>query len=143
MEILTYTAELESKLEVLKGNVWPPADIEHYGDNQPDFLDAEFTLVAKDGEELVGYITVHVDSGIAQIEPLMVKKELKGQGIGTILITAAEEKAKTYGVHKMWLETGADWKSKAFYKKNGYAVRTILPNHTGGGDFVLMDKMIT
>jgi GNAT superfamily N-acetyltransferase len=72
----------------------------------------------------------------------MVAIDRKGQGIGTALIKAVEEKAKSLGAHKIWLETGTTWKSKNFYEKNGYFVRTIMPNHTGNQDFVLLDKML-
>ncbi len=142
MEITELNPQNKSALESLKSSVWPAADTEHYGDNLPKFFRQEFTLIAKEKEEVIGYITVIIDSGVAQIEPLMVKVELKGKGIGTRLLVTAEEKAKALGVHKMWLETGADWKAKEFYEKNGYTVRTTLPNHTDGRDFVLMDKMI-
>lgn len=127
-------------LEQFKSKVWPSADREHYGERMPDFYKKEFTLVAIEGEEIVGYISVLIDSGVAQIEPLMV--EPRGKGIGSALILAAETKAKEIGVHKMWLETGSTWEAKKFYEKHGYVVRIILPNHTGGYEFVLMDKMI-
>jgi predicted N-acetyltransferase YhbS len=142
MNISEMTEQDLSALEAFKEHIWPPADHEHYGDQQPDFYKKEFTLITKDNEEIIGYITVLIDSGVAQIEPLMVKTELKGQGIGTKLIRAAEDKAKELGAHKVWLETGVDWKSKAFYEKNGYRIRTVMPNHTGGRDFVLLDKML-
>lgn len=142
MEIIEYTLENQPQLEVLKTNVWSSADREHYGENRPRFLNKTFTLIAQDDNEFLGYITVTIDSGIAHIEPLMVKTELKGKGIGTQLLKAVEEKAKALGVHKVWLETGSDWKAKAFYEKHGYSIRAILPNHTGGREFVLMDKMI-
>lgn len=142
MKIIQYEEENESSLEILKSKVWPSADNEHYGDNQPKFFLEKFTLIAKEGDELLGYISVIADSGVAQIEPLMVLPDRKCEGIGSALIKAAEEKAKSFGVHKIWLETGADWKARAFYEKHGYVVRTILPNHSGGREFVLLDKMI-
>ncbi len=142
MEIIEIAKEQDSLLENIKSNAWPPADREHYGENQPEFYKKEFTLAVKESEEIVGYVSVIIDTGVAQIEPLMVKTERKGMGIGTMLIKAAEEKAKSLGAHKVWLETGSDWKSKAFYEKHGYSIRTILPNHTDGREFVLMDKML-
>ncbi len=142
MEIITYSPIDQEKLEAFKASVWPAADIEHYGNNQPNFFREEITLLAKDGDEIVGYVTIIADSGVAQIEPLMVAVERKGQGIGSKLLVAAEEKAKSLGIHKVWLETGSDWKARSFYEKHGYTVRTILPNHTGGREFVLMDKML-
>lgn len=142
MNISEYTEGDKESLEAFKAIAWPAADKEHYGDNQPNFFLEKFTLIAKEGDNLLGYISVIADSGVAQIEPLMVLPERKGQGIGSALIKAAEEKAKSFGVHKVWLETGSDWKSRTFYEKHGYSVRVILPNHSGGREFVLLDKML-
>ncbi len=127
-------------LEAFKAKVWPLADREHYHDSMPDFHKTTFTLIAKDADEIVGYTTLLIESGVAQLEPLMVYP--KGKGIGTSLIIAAEKKAKELNVHKIWLETGSTWEAKKFYEKHGYIVRSILPNHTGGYEFVLMDKML-
>jgi ribosomal protein S18 acetylase RimI-like enzyme len=142
MEIIELNQSQLSELESFKSLVWPLADKEHYGENQPKFYKKEFTLVAKQDNEIVGYVSVVADTGVAQIEPLMVKIELKGKGIGTKLLETAERKAKSLGVHKVWIETGSDWLAKGFYEKHGYQVRTTLPNHTGGHEFVLMDKML-
>lgn len=142
MEITELNQSQKSELELFKSQVWPLADQEHYDENQPEFLRNEFTLVAKENNEIIGYVSVIIDTGVAQIEPLMVKTDLKGTGIGTKLLNMAEEKAKTLGVHKIWLETGSDWLAKNFYQRHGYQVRSILPNHTGGREFLLMDKMI-
>ena len=143
MQILELEIEEEKvEIESFKEKVWPVADREHYGENQPNFFKTEFTLIAKDEDEIVGYITAICDSGVAQIEPLMVKTELKGNGVGSALLKSAEEKVKAEGVHKVWLETGSDWQAKRFYEKHGYQVRTVLPNHIGGKEFVLMDKML-
>lgn len=142
MEIIELNSTLYDKLKTFKSHVWPLADKEHYGDNQPNFSKSECTLVATEGSDIIGYLTLLVDTGVAQIEPLMVKTELHGQGIGTKLLQEAESKALLLGVHKIWLETGSDWRAKDFYLKHGYTIRTTLPNHTGGREFVIMDKMI-
>ncbi len=142
MEIIEYRDTEHSALEAFKASVWPAADAEHYADTQPDFYKKEITLLAKQGDDIVGYCTLIADSGIAQIEPLMVAVDKKGQGIGTILIKAAEEKAREMGIHKIWLETGDTWKAKDFYIKSGFTIRTVLPNHTGHQDFILFDKML-
>lgn len=142
MEIQEYNDQQTKKLEEFKASVWQAADKEHYGDNQPQFFRETVTLLAIEGEIILGYITIIADTGVAQFEPLMIAVERKGQGIGSALIKAAEDKAHSLGVHKVWLETGSDWAAKPFYEKHGYTVRAILPNHTGGREFVLMDKIL-
>lgn len=142
MEIRMYQQTDERALQVFKEQVWPNADVEHYGDNLPSFFKEELTFIAEENGAIVGYSTMIADSGVAQIEPLMVAVDRKGQGIGSALLVAVEAKAKQMGIHKLWLETGSDWKAKHFYEKSGFAVRSVLPNHIGGREFVLMDKMI-
>lgn len=142
MEITELDQSQKSELGLFKSQVWPHADQEHYGENQPKFFKEEFTLIAKENGNVVGYVSVSIDTGVAHLEPLMVKTDLKGKGIGTKLLHTAEEKSKTLGAHKIWLETGSDWLAKKFYEKHGYHVRTVLPNHTDGCEFVLMDKIL-
>lgn len=142
MNVIELTDSNQNDLETFKSSVWPTADREHYGNNQPNFFKEEFTLLAKERDQIIGYITVIADSGVAQIEPLMVAVDQKGKGIGTMLLQAAEEKVKSLGCHKLWLETGMGWKAKDFYLKHGFTIRTMMPNHTGNKDFVLMDKML-
>lgn len=141
MNIIRSSKEYSEKLETFKGLVWPVADTEHY-DKDIHFFKEEFTLIATETDTIIGYITVVVDTGVAHLEPLMVTPERIGQGIGSALLATAEEKAKSLGAHKIWLETGSTWKAKKFYEKHGYTVRTVLPQHHGNQDFVLMDKML-
>lgn len=142
MEIIELNSLHTEDFNLFKSEVWLSADKEHYGTNQPKFYKTNFTFIARKNSIIVGYISVVIDTGVAQIEPLMVKPSLQGQGIGTELLRYTENKIKTLGVHKIWLETGYSWLAKNFYLKNGYSVRTTLPNHTNQEDFVLMDKMI-
>jgi len=142
MQIRKLTEKDVTLLENLKSKVWPMADSEHYGENQPKFFKETFTLLAEENNVILGYITVIVDTGVAQIEPLMVSYDSQGRGIGALLLKEGEEKAHSLGAHKIWLETGADWKARKFYEKHGYKVRAILPHHTGDREFVLMDKIL-
>lgn len=142
MEIVELNQSQKHELETFKANVWPEADREHYGEENLNFFKKECTFLAKENGEVVGYISLVIDTGVAQIEPLMVKKEMRGQGIGAMLLLKAEAYAKDHHVHKIWLETGSEWSAKSFYEKHGYQIRSLLPHHTHGQEFVLMDKML-
>lgn len=122
---------------------WPPADQEHYGEHLPDFSRHQFILVAEEGGEVVGSIKVSTDAGVGLIDSLLVRPDRQKQGIGRALVQAAEEKARALAVHKMTLETGADWGARHLYTKRGYAVRAQLPNHFGKREFILMDKELS
>ncbi len=142
MEIREYTVTDKERMDVFNESAWTAADIEHYKDTPPDFYKKEIELVALNGDAIVGHCAIRIDTGVAQIEPLIVLTERKGQGIGNALLAEAETRAKAIGVHKLWLETGADWRAKDFYLKHGFTVRTELPNHIGGRTFLLMEKML-
>jgi GNAT superfamily N-acetyltransferase len=142
MEIKEYTISDFENLELFKSAVWPVADMEHYVDQMPDFYKKEMIYLAKEGDVILGYVTIIIDSAVAQIEPLMVAVGTQGQGIGTKLIAHVEQELKKMNVHKVWLETGTTWKAREFYIKNEYTERCILPNHTANQDFVLFDKML-
>ena len=133
----------ETKTDSLKkfgAQEWPGADREHFGDKQVDFTKPEFTLVAHDGTTVVGYIKCIFDMGVLYLDSIIVAEKYRGQGIATRLVTAAEDKGKIMGAHKIKLETGSDWKARGFYEKLGFKVRARLDNYYAHQDFVLMDK---
>ncbi len=132
----------ESILQALKDREYPALDKEHYGDDQPDFEEKEFILIAKEQELIAGFIKIIIRFNIAYIDSLLVGNDFRGKGYGKELVKTAELKAKENGAHKIWFETGLTWKAKSFYEKLGYTVRTILPNDVGHQEFVLMDKML-
>lgn len=136
--------ELESKdkflLELFKGEEWPEADNDHYSNPNIDFSKHSFTLLAKDGDVILAYISFFVELGVAQIDSLIVGKRFRRKGLAIQLINEAESQAKSLGAHKVRLETGVSWKAKSLYEKLGYSVVAILSNYYGNEDFVLMDK---
>lgn len=121
---------------------WKKPDKKHYGESVPDFSKLAECFVAKDDDVILGYIKIIVQAGVGSIDSLIVGEAYRGKDVGSSLIVFAEKRMKELGVHKVWLETGEDWDAKKLYEKNGYSVRTKLPKHYGGCDFLLMDKLL-
>jgi ribosomal protein S18 acetylase RimI-like enzyme len=135
----------EDELPVLtdfSAKEWPSADKEHFGDQTVDFSKKKSTFVARDDGRVVGYISIVLDMGVLHMESVIVAETYRGKGVGALLVSAAEEYGKSSGAHKIWLETGSDWRAKEFYEKLGYRVRAALPGYWAKRDFVLMDKDI-
>ncbi len=133
----------EKELPILKefsSREWPSADREHFGEEKLDFAKHTFAYVARDGEEIIGYIKLVFDMGVLLMDSLIVAEKYRGQGIATKLVTTVEEKGKEMGAHKVRLETGSKWKAKNFYEKLGYRVRAELSDYYAHRDYVLMDK---
>lgn len=142
MNITELNPDEKAALNAFKDAEYPAVDKAHYGDNPPTWTDEVYTLVAKEGNEIAGFIRINVRMGIAYMESLLVGEKFRNQGIGQKLITEAEAKSKEMGAHKIWLETGSTWGTKEFYEKLGYRVRTTLPNDVGHQECLLMDKML-
>lgn len=142
MNIIELNPAEKPNLQAFKDAEYPAVDKAHYGDNPPNWESHEFTLVTKEGESITGFIAISIRLGIAYINSLLVGEKFRNQGIGQKLVLAAEEKAKSLGAHKIWLETGKDWGTEKFYERLGYSIRTILPNDVGHQECLMMDKML-
>jgi GNAT superfamily N-acetyltransferase len=85
-------------------------------------------LVAREGGEVVGVCQVmvfphfqHTGGWCCELESIHVRRDLRGQGIGALLLARAEEVARDEGCYRMQL-TSRNVRSDAhrFYVSNGY-----------------------
>jgi ribosomal protein S18 acetylase RimI-like enzyme len=120
---------------------WYKADVEHYG-KVVGWNEKKFFFKATEDEKIVGTITGKYESGVIYIGDVITVQEFRRKGIGTMLINKAEEFGKSLGAHKMWLITGKDWSEVEFYKKLGFKIEGVLPNHHFHKDFVIFARLI-
>jgi GNAT superfamily N-acetyltransferase len=78
------------------------------------------------GEALQGGLYGATMWGWLMIDGLWVAAELRGRGLGTQLVEAAETIAITRGCRGAWLGT-FDFQARAFYESRGYRVFAELP----------------
>ncbi|MFK4084739.1 GNAT family N-acetyltransferase [Kribbella sp. NPDC020789] len=88
-------------------------------------------LVADAGGELLGVVAVHVGpyferaGSWARIVALVVSEQVRGQGIGGRLMSAAEQFAAEHGCVRVELSSSDRREAAhAFYQRRGYAVQT-------------------
>lgn len=90
------------------------------------------TLIAFDGEELIGTVSLKIhDMDIRTdlspwVSSLYVKNSRRGQGIGSQLVCAIEEKAKSLGVSRLFLYTPT---AEDFYAKLNWQVAERMKYH--------------
>lgn len=120
---------------------WKTADIEHYG-KPVDWKQRKIILKATEAGEIVGVIKLKLESGICDIESIVVSAEKRGQGIGKALMKAAEKAAKRGGCHFLEFVTGKEWAAREFYKKLGYEILLELPNYYHHRDFLWYGKYL-
>lgn len=139
---LTVTRKETPKLKAFKKREWAVANIEHYGKN-PGWSFKQFLITSFDKEgKITGSLKLSVDNDVAKIDTVIVGKNSQGKGIGKKLMLKAEVICHKNKAHKIYLETGKNWKSVEFYEKLGYKKTVDLPNHFHHHDFILMTKFI-
>lgn len=94
--------------------------------SQPDSLNRIF--IAEQYDTIIGLLGLsisyffHTDQPVARITSLVVDQNHQGQGVGKLLLIAAEEHARVQGCYKVELTSGTQrTDAHRFYIKQGYA----------------------
>ncbi len=94
-----------------------------------------FTLVAADGDDgkVAGFIVVQV--GVTgHVITIDVAESARRSGVGSLLLTAGEERLRAAGVGAVGLETAIDnLGALSFYKRHGYSVVRTWPRYYSNG----------
>jgi putative acetyltransferase len=81
-------------------------------------------LVARDGDAAtlgMGALRRHAD-GVGEVKRMFVKPEARGRGVGGAILARVEALARTQGLSRVVLETGANFDAaKRVYEKGGFA----------------------
>jgi acetyltransferase len=104
-------------------------------------------LVAREDGRAVGTVqVVRADAENAahraEVQRLAVLGELRGRGVGRLLLEAAVERAQSLGVQLLWLTTHADTGSDRFYAAVGWSRLGAMPAYSARPDGTLADGAI-
>ncbi len=122
---------------------WALSDNQHFGEVSRDYSRKKFLYLARQDNQITGYIVMETNMGVATIEVVIVKMSDRGHGIGKILIRHVIDEAQKKGCHVIKLETGVSWQARLVYEKIGFNIRAVLPNYYGNQEYVLMDMKLT
>jgi ribosomal-protein-alanine N-acetyltransferase len=107
-------------------------------------LRGSFTIVMTDQEsKIVGFLVATVrPNAIGHVITIDVLPEVRRLGVGSKLLTAAEDRLYKLKCHTVSLETAVDNKSALdFYKRHQYsAVKTIPRYYSNGVDALVLQK---
>ncbi len=99
-------------------------------------------LIARDGADVVGVITVQTVGQVAELLRLIVSPGRRRQGIGTELITAGVRAAADRGAGEMLLEVRIDNDPAiAAYQRFGFEQFGSRTNYYGNGKHALIMKL--
>jgi len=99
-------------------------------------------LVAREGKQIVGAISLFFEDKTCKIDDLAIKQEYQGKGIGTKLTERAEGIAKRRGCNKMWCFSSKDLNACGFYLKLGYNLEKIMKKHFERRDILYFGKIL-
>jgi ribosomal protein S18 acetylase RimI-like enzyme len=106
----------------------PRANWERIHESMLQHVVADTALVARDGDRILGFVTFgpesenfEQDTTRGLIHNVFVREGHRGNGIGSDLLAAAEERLEALGVDAIALQAMAtNDRARAFYRRHGY-----------------------
>jgi ribosomal-protein-alanine N-acetyltransferase len=87
-------------------------------------------LLAANGKEIDGFIMSSMNAPLAHIITLDVAEAHRRSGIGSMLLTAMENRVAALGVHTVLLETAVDNEAAvAFWQRHGYRIEGVMKRY--------------
>ena len=77
----------------------------------------------------------------AEIARFVVRGDMRGRGIGRVLLEAAVERARELGISLLWLTTHADTDSDRIYERLGWTRMGTMPGYAARPDGSLADNV--
>lgn len=120
---------------------WPQADEELLG-RAYDWHSDVVVIAAKNGRRTVGALRGHLLGGVGTLQELLVAEAWRGRGVGSNLLVAFEDRARTHRCHKAVLHTPLGSQAEGFYRERGYHREYALLEHHFRHDFLGMAKRL-
>lgn len=101
---------------------------------------ADLNVYVRDPEDqVVGGLIGDMALGWLAIHALWVKEDLRGSGIGTEILSTAENAAMKNGCRAAILDT-LSFQAPSFYEKRGYVRVAVIDDYRGGVQRIFMQK---
>jgi len=99
-------------------------------------------VVLSDSKDIVAGIAGWTWAGVCEITQLWVDGSARKNGLGKMLLEAAEAEATGRGCHTIMVRTFS-FQAPGFYGKNGYKTEHVIEGFPAGHDYYILIKKIT
>lgn len=107
-----------------------------------NYLWADLDVYVRDLDgEVVGGLIGDMALGWLAVHALWVKEDLRGSGVGTEILSTAENAAIKNSCRAVILDT-LSFQSPSFYEKRGYIRVGIVDDYRGGAQRIFMQKLL-
>ncbi|ASP33722.1 GNAT family N-acetyltransferase [Labrenzia sp. VG12] len=114
---------------------------EHWRITEATIRSLTVTVAEKDGVAVAFSGVTQQGDDTLLVDFLFVAPEAQGQGIGDLLLTRSEDKAREQGLPRLYLE--ADAHAGPFYEKRGFTTLSTRPSEMSPGkEIPLMEKWL-
>ena len=137
-QMMTSDDAMREDLEFLEGQV------NEYNFVTTGFRDGRLLVILlrdPDGRIYAG-LSGHTWGGSCEVKFVWVEESRRRTGIGTRLLEAAEEEARSRGCHNIVLSTHS-FQAPAFYRKLGYVVAGEFSDYPRGHSQIFLEKSLS
>ena len=108
-----------------------------------EWLSNEHFFVAELKNHVIGVAGCYMEHGVCKMVHMVVDKDHRNKGVGTMLVSKVEEFARKNNANKIMLDTSSRLEASiAFYKKKGFRMVGELKKHFWGEDIILFEKLL-
>lgn len=120
---------------------WPAADEETFG-RPVDWAAERIALVVRRQNRIAAVLRAHVTGGVGSVDELIVARDQRGAGLGTVLLERFEQEADSRGCSRVVLRAVKDSRAEQFYRRRGYYRECVQYSYEFGYDYVRMTKSL-
>jgi L-asparaginase II/GNAT superfamily N-acetyltransferase len=118
---------------------WPPSDEETFG-RPLEWIAEPYALIARRRRRVAGVLKGHFTGGVASVDELMVGRNQRDAGLGSMLLTRFEAEAETRRCTRVVLRAVKDSAAEVFYHNRGYRRECVEWFHEFGFDYVRLTR---